>query len=84
MESVWELGAVTEGTVQRGSDALRALGVVQHPRCIAKRWIVANMLTVEAGKGCDPVACVVSGEPDDGPLHDRSVGARLDIERMFD
>lgn len=32
------------------------------------------MLAVEAGEVCDPVAGVVSTEPGDDALHDRSVG----------
>ena len=35
---------------------------------------VANMLAVEASECRDPVAGLVTVEPDDGPLHGRSVG----------
>jgi hypothetical protein len=73
-EAVWELGAVTQGAVQRGSNAPRALSVVQHPRGTSKRRIVANVLAVEAIEMCDPVAGVVSAESEDRPFHDRSVG----------
>jgi hypothetical protein len=73
-EYLWKLRAVTQGTVQRGSDAPRALGVFHHPGCTPKRRSVPDVLAVEAGEVCDPVAGVVSTEPGDDALHDRSVG----------
>ncbi len=76
IEIVWELGAVTQRTVQRSLNTLRPCDVVQYPGGRAKGWVMANVLAVEAVELRYPIAGLVVHEADDSPLHVSSVEAR--------
>ena len=76
LESFGQLSPVAERTVELRADLSRPLGLVHYPWPLLERWLVPDVLVVQARQLGHPVTSLVLVEPDDGSLHPLSLADR--------